>query len=69
MIAVVRARCPRRAKFGARRRDDHQRRRRASLGEHLQQIKGGRVCPVEVFEGEHERLSARPRKQPGGHRG
>ena len=53
---MVRARNPRRAKFGARCRDDHERRRRASFGEDLQQIKGGRVCPMEIFEGVHERL-------------
>ena len=69
MIAMVRARRPWRAKFGARRGDDHQRRRRASFGEHLQEIERGRVGPVEVFEGEHERLCARPREQPGDHRG
>ena len=42
---------------------------RASFGEHLQEIERGRVGPVEVFEGEHERLSARARQQPGDHRG
>ena len=65
---MVRARRPWRAKFGARRGDDHKRRRCAAFGEHLQEIERGRVGPVEVFEGEHERLSARSRKQPGGHR-
>ena len=55
------------ARNWARRRDNHERRRRASLGEHPQQIKGGRVCPMEIFEGD-ERQRA-PRKQPGGHRG
>ena len=66
---MVRARRPRGAKFGARRREDHQGRGRSSLGEHLQEVERGRIGPVEVFEGEHERLRASARKQPGDHCG
>ena len=64
---MVGARRPRRAEFRARRRDDHERRRRASFSEHLQQIKRGRVGPMEVFEGEHERLRAGAREHPSDH--
>jgi hypothetical protein len=51
------------------RRDDRERRRRASFSEHLQQIKRGRVGPVEVFEREHERLRAGAREHPSDHCG
>src|ERR1700689_2981107 len=67
--AMMRPGGPGRAKFGARRRNDHQGRGSAAFGEDLQQIERGRVGPVEVFEGEHKRLRVRACKQPGDHRG
>ena len=66
--AVVRAQAPGRAEFRPRRRDDEKRRLRAALGERAQEIERGRVGPVQVFEGEHDRLRSRARQNPGRHR-
>ena len=62
--AVVRAQAPGRAEFRPRGREDEQRRLRAALGERLHQIERGRVGPVQVLEGERDRLRARPGENP-----
>ena len=59
--AMVRAHAPRRAEFRPHRRNQKQRRLGAALGQGLHEIERGRVGPVQVLEGEHDRLaSARP---------
>ena len=45
-----------------------QRRLRAALGERAHEIERGRVGPVQVLEGEHDRLRPRARQNPGRHR-
>jgi len=65
---VVRAQAPGRAEFRSRGREDEKRRLRTSLGESLQEIKRGRVGPVQVLEGEHDGLRPRGRENPRGHR-
>ena len=44
------------------------RRLRAALGERAQEIERSRVGPVQVLEGEHDRLRPRARQNPGRHR-
>ena len=66
--AVVRARLPGRAEFGPRRRDDQQRRLRTALCEPLQHVERGRIGPVQVLEGEHDRLGASAGQDPGNQR-
>ena len=61
--AVVRAQAPGRAELRPGRRDDEQRRLRAALGERPQQIERGRVGPVQVLEGEHDRLRSARRPE------
>ncbi len=67
--AVMRARAPGRAKFRPRRRHDEERRQRAALGEAAHQVERGRAGPMQVFKGEHDRLRARARREPGEDRG
>jgi hypothetical protein len=66
--AVVRAQARGRAEFRSRGREDEKRRLRTSLGESSQEIKRGRVGPVQVLEGEHDGLRPRGRQNPRGHR-
>ena len=66
--AVMRAQLPGRAEFGPRRRNDQQRRLRAALGQRLQHVERGRIGPVQVLEGEHDRLGAGAGEHPGGER-
>ena len=61
---MVRPRAPGWAELGPRRRDDQQRRLRTPLGESLQEIKRGRIGPMQVLERERDGLRAaspRPR--------
>ena len=53
---MVRAHAPWRAELRPRGRDHEQRRLRAALGERLHEIERSRVGPVQVLEGEYERL-------------
>src|SRR5580693_2930072 len=62
--AVVRPRAPGWAELGPRRRDDQQRRLRTPLGESLQEIKRGRIGPMQVLERERDGLRARPGEKP-----
>ena len=41
---------------------------RAAIGERAQEVERGRVGPVQVLEGEDDRLRPRPSQNPGGHR-
>ena len=66
--AVVRAQAPGRAEFRPGRRDDEQRRLRAALGQRPQEIERGRIGPVQVLEGEHDRLRSGACEKPGRHR-
>ena len=59
--AMVRAHAPTRAELRPRRRDDEERRLGAALGQRPHEIERSRIGPVQVLEGEHDRLrSARP---------
>ena len=62
--AMMGARAPGRAEFRPRGREDEQRRLGASLGESLQEIKRGRIGPVQVLERQHDGLRARPGEKP-----
>ena len=59
---------PWRAEFRPRGRDNEQRRLRAALGEGLHEVERGRIGPVQILEGEHDRLRPRAGQQPGDHR-
>ena len=58
------AQAPWRSKLWPRGREDEQRRLRAALGESVHQIERGWVGPVEVLEGERDRLRSRPGDNP-----
>ena len=60
----MRPRAPGWAELGPRRRENEQRRLRTPLGESLQEIKRGRIGPMQVLEREHDRLRARPGEKP-----
>ena len=66
--AVVRAQAPVWAEFRPGRRHDEQRRLGAAFYERPQQIERGRVGPVQVLEGEHDRLRSGPCQEHGRHR-
>ena len=66
--AVVRAQAPVRAEFRPGRRHDEKRRLGAALCERPQQIERGRVGPVQVLEGEHDRLRSGACQKQGRHR-
>ena len=59
---MVRTHAPGRAKFRPRRRDDEQRRLRAALGQRVHEVERRRIGPMQVLEGEHDRLRPRPRQ-------
>jgi chromosome condensin MukBEF ATPase and DNA-binding subunit MukB len=65
---MVRPHAPRRAELRPRRRDDEQRRLRPSLRQRAHQVERSRVGPVQVLEGEHDRLRPRGRQDPCRHR-
>ena len=60
--AMVRAHAPVRAELRPRRRNKEQRRLRAAFCERAQEIERGRIGPVQVLEGEHDRLRPRARQ-------
>ena len=66
--AVVRTHGPGRAELRPRRRDDEQRRLRPALGQRPHEIERSRVGPVQVLEGEHDRLRPCGRQNPCRHR-
>ena len=66
--AMVRAHRPGRAEFRPRGGDDQQRGLGAALGEPGHEIERGRVGPMQILEGEHDRLVSSARQNPGGHR-
>ena len=57
---MVRAHAPRRAELRPRRGDDEQRRLRPALGQRAHEVERRRIGPVQVLEGEHDRLRPRP---------
>jgi hypothetical protein len=57
---------PRAARAG--RRQEKQWRLRAALGERAQQVERRRISPMEILEGEDNRLRPRPSKYQSGHR-
>ena len=59
---------PGRAELGPCCRDDEQRRLRAAFGERPHEVERRRIGPVQVLEGEHNRLGPRARQKPGRHR-
>ena len=66
--AVVRAQAPVRAEFRPGRHDDEKRRLGAALRQRPQQIERGRIGPVQVLEGEHDRLRPGACQEQGRHR-
>ena len=66
--AVMRAHAPGRAELGTRGRDHEQRRLRAALGERVDEVERGRVGPVQILDGEDDRLRPCAREKPGRHR-
>ena len=62
--AVVRAHGPGRPEFGPRGGDDQQRGLRAALGEPGHEIERSRIGPVQVLEGENDRLRSAPPPEP-----
>ena len=65
---MVRPHAPARVELRPRRRDDQQRRLRPALGQRAHEIERSRVGPVQVLEGEHDRLRSRGRQNPCRHR-
>ena len=66
--AMVRAKAPGRSELGPRGREDEHRRLGAALRERPQQIERSRVGPVQVFEGEDDRLRSGASQKQGRHR-
>jgi streptomycin 6-kinase len=66
--AMMRAQASGRAKLQARGRDDQERRLHSALGERVHEIERSRIGPVQVLEGEHDRLRPRARQNPGCYR-
>ena len=66
--AMMRAYVPGRTKLRACSRNDQERRLRAALGKRAHEIERGRIGPVQILEGEHDRLRPRARQNPGRYR-
>jgi hypothetical protein len=62
--AVVRAGVPGWAELGPRGRDDEERRLPPALGQRAQEVERCGVGPVQILEGEHDRLGPRPGENP-----
>ena len=66
--AMMRLHAPGRAKLRPCGRNDQERRLRATLRQHAHEIERGRIGPVQILEGEHDRLRPRARQNPGRYR-